>query len=76
VPHGSIAPVASIWRNPVAMTFIDEDSRELANLTDPGFVPRVGENVRLAQIPYVVERIGYDVPARSLERIWVVCRKA
>jgi hypothetical protein len=67
--------VASIWRSSVAMTFVDEDNRELAHLTDPGFVPRVGENVRLAQVPYIVERVGYDFPDRSLERIWVVCRK-
>ena len=58
------------------MTFIDEDNRELAHLTDTTFVPRVGENVRLARVPYVVERVGYDIPERSVERIWIVCRPA
>ncbi len=58
------------------MTFIDEDSDELAHLSDTTFVPRVGENVRLAQVPYTVERIGYDIPEKSVERIWVVCRRA
>ena len=68
--------MASIWRNPTVMVFIDEDNRELANLVDTTFVPRVGENVRLAMIPYVVQRVGYDIPEKSVERIWIVCRPA
>lgn len=57
-------------------TFLDADNRELARLTDAGFVPQVGDNVRLGGTPYVVERVGYDVPDRVLERIWIVCRPA
>jgi hypothetical protein len=66
--------VPLIWRNPLAMTFIDLDNRELARVPDTDFVPRVGENVRLADVPYVVERVGYDVPDAALTRVWVVCR--
>ncbi len=68
--------MASIFRNPTTITFIDEDNTELAHVTDTEIVPRVGENVRLARVPYVVERIGYDIPDKSVERIWVVCRRA
>lgn len=66
----------SIFRNPTTITFIDEDNAELAHLTDTEFVPRVGENVRLARVPYIVERVGYDIPDKNVERIWVVCRRA
>jgi hypothetical protein len=66
--------VPLIWRNALQMTFIDLDSNELARVSDTDFVPRVGENVRLADVPYVVERIGYDVPLDSVDRVWVVCR--
>jgi hypothetical protein len=58
------------------MTFIDADNRPLAQVTNPDHVPRVGENVRLADVPYVVDRVGYDIPGKSIERIWVVCRPA
>jgi hypothetical protein len=58
------------------MTFIDADNRQLAEVTNPDYVPRTGENVRLADIPYVVDRVGYDIPRNSIERIWVVCRRA
>ena len=66
--------MASLWRNPTALIFIDEDNHELARLADTTFVPRVGENVRLAKVPYLVERIGYDIPDTSVARIWEVCR--
>ncbi|MBE7190185.1 hypothetical protein [Jatrophihabitans endophyticus] len=66
--------VASIFRDPVRLTFVDEDNRELASIERPEFVPRVGENVRLAGRPHLVERVGYDFPDGPLERIWVVCR--
>jgi hypothetical protein len=68
--------VASIFRDPAVITFVDEENRELASLTDTTFVPRVGENVRLANVPYIVVRVGYDVPDKAVERIWVVCRPA
>ena len=66
----------SPFRDPVAMIFIDADNRELARLTDTTIVPRVGENVRLAKIPYLIERIGYDVHDGSITQIWIVCREA
>jgi hypothetical protein len=63
-----------MWRNSLAMIFIDLDNHELARVPDTDFVPRVGENVRLAEVPYVVERVGYDVGDEALTRVWVVCR--
>ena len=74
--HGSIAVVASIWRDPIRLTFIDADNHELAVLIKPDFIPRVGENVRIGSVPWVVERVGYDVPDGAFEAIWVVCRPA
>lgn len=58
------------------MTFIDADNQQLAEVTNPDHVPRVGENVRLADVPYVVDRVGYDIPGKSIGRIWIVCRRA
>lgn len=66
----------SLFRDPVVTVFVDADNRELGRLTNAGFVPRVGENVRLKDVPYVVERVGYDVPDDALSRVWVVCRPA
>ena len=74
--HGTIADVASIFRDPVRLTFIDADNREIAVLNRPEYVPRGGENVRIGEQPYVVERVGYDVPDGVFEAIWVVCRPA
>jgi len=37
---------------------------------------RIGENVRIKNIPYVVMRVGYDLPEQTITRIWVVCRPA
>jgi hypothetical protein len=68
--------VASIWRDPVVMTFIDDDNRQLARVTNPDYVPRQGENVLLRDVPHVVTRVGYDIPGKSIERIWVVCHRA
>ena len=68
--------MASLWRDPVRLTFIDADNHEIAVLNRPEFVPRVGENVRIGTVPYVVERVGYDVPEDAVEAIWVVCRPA
>jgi hypothetical protein len=68
--------MASLWRNPTALIFIDEDNHELARIFDSAYVPHAGENVRLAKEPYIVERVGYDIPDTSVERIWVVCRRA
>lgn len=68
--------MASFWRDPVRLTFIDADNHELASITRPEYVPRVGENVRLGTTPYVVERVGYDIPDGAFEAVWVVCRPA
>ncbi|WP_375479997.1 hypothetical protein [uncultured Jatrophihabitans sp.] len=66
--------MASIWRDPVVLTFIDADNRELGRLSRPDYVPRVGENVRLRQTPHVVERVGYDIDGDAITNIWIVCR--
>lgn len=66
----------SIWRDPVVVTFVDADNRELLRTTNPQYLPREGENVRLRGTPYVVERVGYDLPDSTVDRIWIVCRPA
>jgi hypothetical protein len=68
--------VASLFSNPVIITYVDPDNVQLAQSTDNRLLPRVGENVRLGRTPYVVERIGYDVPTDAVERVWIVCRPA
>jgi hypothetical protein len=65
-----------LWRDPLVVTFIDADNRELGRLVNPPAIPRVGENVRLGRIPYVVERVGYDIPGQAIERVWIVCEPA
>jgi len=62
-----------VFRDPVHLTFVDEDNRELHEIKNPQFVPRVGENVRLRGNPYVVARVGYDLPDSDITRVWVVC---
>ena len=66
--------VPSIFRDPVRVTFVDADNNELAVIDQVEVLPRVGENVRLGAVPYIVERIGYDVPENRITRIWVVCQ--
>jgi hypothetical protein len=68
--------VASLFSNPVIITYVDPDNVQLAQSTDDRLLPRVGENVRLGLTPYVVERIGYDIPTDTVERVWIVCRPA
>ena len=68
--------MAPIWRDPLELTFIDNDNHELGRLLNPAVIPRVGENVRLGTVPYLVERVGYDVPDKAIERVWVVCYPA
>jgi hypothetical protein len=64
----------AIFRDPLVLVLVDEDNHELRRITAPGAVPRVGENVRIAGTPYVVERVGYDVPLDEVTSVWVVCR--
>jgi hypothetical protein len=71
---GSVPP--SLFRDPVVVTYVDADDNELAVSTDTELLPRVGENIRIRNQPYVVERIGYDMPRTTIERVWVVCRPA
>ena len=66
--------MASFWRDALVVTFVDEDNRELGRVTNPPVVPRVGENVRLDRVPYVVDRVGHDVTGSDISAIWVVCR--
>jgi hypothetical protein len=66
--------VAALFRTPPTLVFTDEDNRELAVVADPQFVPARGDNVRLHGRPYLVDRVGYDIPDKEIERIFVVCR--
>ena len=66
----------SLFRDPVIVTYVDADNTELASSTVTDLLPRVGENIRLGRVPYLVERIGYDMPKDAIERVWVVCRPA
>ena len=68
--------MSGLFRDPVPVTFIDPDNNEIATTWDRGFMPRAGENVRIAGVPYVVERVGYDLPADKIERVWIVLRRA
>jgi hypothetical protein len=68
--------VPSIFRDPILVTYVDSDNKELA-VTDYGdLLPRVGENIRLGKKPYVVERVGYDMPDKTITAVWVLCRPA
>jgi hypothetical protein len=71
---GTIDSVPPLFRDPVLVTYIDQDDNELAVSTDVGLLPRVGENIRIGKQPYLVERVGYDMPQTAIERVWVVCR--
>jgi hypothetical protein len=68
--------VASLFSNSMIITYVDRDNVQLAQSTDTRLLPRVGENVRLGRTPYVVERIGYDIPTDTVEQVWIVCRPA
>jgi hypothetical protein len=65
-----------VFREPVAVTFVDPDNNEIATVWERSFIPRAGENVRIAGVPYLVERVGYDLPTDKLERVWIVLRPA
>ena len=66
----------SLFRDPVVVTYVDEADTELAVTSHADLLPRVGENVRIGRTPYVVVRIGYDLPEQTITRVWVVCRPA
>ncbi len=68
--------MASLFSDPVVVTYVDEDNNELLTTVDSDLVPRVGENVRLGRTPYVVERVGYDIPKDKTTKVWIVCRPA
>ncbi|MBV8930012.1 MAG: hypothetical protein JO152_12890 [Mycobacteriaceae bacterium] len=68
--------MSSLFRDPVPVTYVDPDNNEIVTSWDRGVIPRAGENVRIAGVPYVVERVGYDVPADKIERVWIVLRRA
>ncbi len=63
-----------LFRDPVVVSYVDQDDNELAVSTDVGVLPRVGENIRIGKQPYLVERVGYDMPGSTIERVWIVCR--
>lgn len=66
----------SIFHDAVTVTFIDTDDNQLAVTAYADLLPRVGENIRLGKVPYIVERIGYDMPEAVITSVWVVCRRA
>jgi len=68
--------VTSLFRDPVPVTYVDPDNNEIATSWDRSVIPRAGENVRIAGVPYVVERVGYDLPSDKIERVWIVLRRA
>ena len=66
--------MAGLFRTLPTLVFTDEDNRELAVVSDATVVPTRGDNVRLRGRPYLVDRVGYDIPDKEIERIFVVCR--
>lgn len=66
----------SLFRDPVPVTYVDSDNNEIVTSWEGSLLPRTGENVRIADTPYLVERIGYDVPKDKIERVWIVLRPA
>jgi hypothetical protein len=68
--------VAGLFREQVAVTYVDPDNNEIATSWEISPLPRAGENVRIAGAPYVVERVGYDMPKDKIERIWIILHRA
>jgi tagatose-1,6-bisphosphate aldolase len=68
--------VPALFRDPIVVTYVDADNTEIAVTTYADVLPRVGENIRIRAVPYVVERIGYDMPEQTISHIWIVCRRA
>ncbi len=65
-----------LFGEPVAVTYVDPDNNEIVTSWGTSVLPRCGENVRIAGVPYLVERVGYDLPKDKVERIWIVVRPA
>lgn len=68
--------MASIFRDSIVVIYIDEDNNEILRVADTRLLPRVGENVRIRSVPYLVDRVGYDLPEGLIERVWIVLRPA
>jgi hypothetical protein len=68
--------MANLFGEQVEVTYIDPDNKEIAKSWESSPLPRTGENVRIAGVPYLVERVGYDLPKDKIERIWIVLRPA
>jgi hypothetical protein len=66
--------VPSLFRDPILVTYIDESDAEIAAVPYTELLPRVGENIRIRKTPYVVVRVGYDLPEQAITHVWVVCR--
>ena len=68
--------MANLFREQIAVTYVDPDNNEIATSWETSPLPRTGENVRIGGVPYQVERVGYDLPKDKIERIWIVLRPA
>jgi hypothetical protein len=68
--------MANLFGEQVEVTYIDPDNKEIAKSWEASPLPRTGENVRIGGVPYLVERVGYDLPKDKIERIWIVLRPA
>jgi hypothetical protein len=68
--------VSGLFRDPVPVTYVDADNNEIATSWENSWLPRTGENVRIAGAPYLVQRVGYDMPTDKIERVWIVVRPA
>ena len=68
--------MAGLFSDPIPVTYVDPDNNVIATSWERSFLPRAGENVRIAGAPYLVERVGYDLPRDTIERVWIVLRPA
>lgn len=66
----------SLFRDPILVTYVDEADAEIAVVPYADLLPRVGENIRIRKSPYVVVRVGYDMPEQAITHVWIVCRSA
>ena len=66
----------SLFRDPILVTYVDESDVEITVVPYADLLPRVGENIRIRNTPYVVVRVGYDMPEQAITHVWIVCRPA